>query len=168
MPRSRSCDIEFHDPALEARIQRQIRAIGAASAEKALRHLLETQEEQDRRLLGGSLRPRFCKGQLGPELFFCYSEPLLHAYALGGSTFTLRPRMFISNTRGPWRNISGPLCPSKYMGSRRVPLQHPLAQLFQRAAESLTTSLGDSSIDAYQSTVHLFLTYLLITHRSVR
>jgi hypothetical protein len=76
--------------------------------------------------------------------------------------------MFISNTRGPWHNISGPLCPSKYMGSRRVPLQHPLAQLFQRAAESLTTSLGDSSIDAYQSTVHLFLTYLSAHYPQVR
>jgi hypothetical protein len=36
---------------LEARIQRQIQAIGAASAEEALLHLLETQEEQDRWLL---------------------------------------------------------------------------------------------------------------------
>jgi integrase len=54
------------------------------------------------------------------------------------------------------------------MGSRRVPLQHPLAQLFQRAAESLTTSLGDSSIDAYQSTVHLFLTYLSAHYPQVR
>ena len=54
------------------------------------------------------------------------------------------------------------------MGSRRVPLQHPLAQLFQRAAESLTTSLGDSSIDAYQSTVHLFLGYLTAHHPQVR
>jgi site-specific recombinase XerD len=54
------------------------------------------------------------------------------------------------------------------MGSRRVPLQHPLAHLFQRAAESLTTSLGDSSIDAYQSTVHLFLTYLTAHHQQVR
>jgi site-specific recombinase XerD len=53
------------------------------------------------------------------------------------------------------------------MGSRRVPLQHPLAQLFQRTAESLTTSLGDSSIDAYQSTVHLFLTYLTAHHPQV-
>lgn len=50
------------------------------------------------------------------------------------------------------------------MGSRRVPIQHPLAQLFQRAAESLTTSLGDSSITEYQGTVHLFLTYLTAHH----
>jgi hypothetical protein len=43
--------IEIHDSALEARIQKQIQATGAASAEEALLHLLETQEEQDRWLL---------------------------------------------------------------------------------------------------------------------
>jgi hypothetical protein len=44
-------NIEIHDTALEARIQRQIQATGAASAEEALLRLLETQEEQDRWLL---------------------------------------------------------------------------------------------------------------------
>ena len=44
-------NIEIHDDALEARIQRQIQATGAASAEEALLRLLETQEEQDRWLL---------------------------------------------------------------------------------------------------------------------
>jgi hypothetical protein len=44
-------NIEIHDTAIEARIQRQIQATGAASAEEALLHLLETQEEQDRWLL---------------------------------------------------------------------------------------------------------------------
>jgi hypothetical protein len=44
-------NIEIHDPALEARIRRQIHATGAASAEEALLRLLETQEEQDRWLL---------------------------------------------------------------------------------------------------------------------
>ena len=44
-------NIEIHDTALEARIRRQIHATGAASAEEALLHLLETQEEQDRWLL---------------------------------------------------------------------------------------------------------------------
>ena len=43
--------IEIHDPAIEARIQKQIEAIGAETAEEALLHLLETQEEQDRWLL---------------------------------------------------------------------------------------------------------------------
>jgi hypothetical protein len=36
---------------LEARIQKQIQATGAASAEEALLRLLDTQEEQDRWLL---------------------------------------------------------------------------------------------------------------------
>jgi predicted transcriptional regulator len=40
--------IEIHDAALEARIPKQIHATGSASAEEALLHLLETQEEQDR------------------------------------------------------------------------------------------------------------------------
>lgn len=44
--------IEIHDAALEARLQRQIHATGSASAEEALLHLLETQEEQDRWLMG--------------------------------------------------------------------------------------------------------------------
>jgi hypothetical protein len=43
--------IEIHDTALVARIQKQIHATGAASAEEALLRLLETQEEQDRWLL---------------------------------------------------------------------------------------------------------------------
>ena len=42
-----------------------------------------------------------------------------------------------------------------------------MAQQFQRAAESLTTSLGDSSIAEYQGTVHLFLTYLAAHHPQV-
>jgi hypothetical protein len=44
-------NIEIHDTALEARIQKQMQTTGAANAEEALRHLLETQEEQDRWLL---------------------------------------------------------------------------------------------------------------------
>ncbi len=44
-------NIEITDRALEARIQKQIHAMGAASAEEALLRLLETQEEQDRWLL---------------------------------------------------------------------------------------------------------------------
>ena len=44
-------NIEIHDTALEARIEKQIRATGAASVEEALLRLLETQEEQDRWLL---------------------------------------------------------------------------------------------------------------------
>ncbi len=44
-------NIEIHDTALEARIQKQIQATGSGSVEEALIRLLETQEEQDRWLL---------------------------------------------------------------------------------------------------------------------
>ncbi len=40
--------IEILDAAVEATIRKQIHATGSASAEEALLHLLETQEEQDR------------------------------------------------------------------------------------------------------------------------
>ena len=43
--------IEIHDAALEARLQRQMQATGAASVEEALTHLLDTQQELDRWLL---------------------------------------------------------------------------------------------------------------------
>jgi hypothetical protein len=45
---NRVMNIEIRDAALEARIQRQIRATGAASVEEVLLRWLETQEEQDR------------------------------------------------------------------------------------------------------------------------
>ena len=44
-------NIEIHDTALEARIQKQLQATGSASVEEVLLRLLETQEEQDRWLL---------------------------------------------------------------------------------------------------------------------
>ena len=43
--------IQIHDPALEARIKKQIEVTAAASVEEVLNRLLETQEEQDRWLL---------------------------------------------------------------------------------------------------------------------
>lgn len=43
--------IKIHDAALEARILKQIRSTGADSAEEAILHILETQEEQDRWLM---------------------------------------------------------------------------------------------------------------------
>jgi hypothetical protein len=43
--------IEIHDPALEARLQKQMEATGAASPEEALGRLLDTQQELDRWLL---------------------------------------------------------------------------------------------------------------------
>ena len=44
-------NIEIHDAALEARLQKQLQATGSASVEEVLPRLLETQEEQDRWLL---------------------------------------------------------------------------------------------------------------------
>jgi len=44
-------NIEIHDAALEARIQKQIEATGSGSVEEVLHRLLETKEEQDRWLL---------------------------------------------------------------------------------------------------------------------
>jgi hypothetical protein len=41
-------NIEIRNSALEARIQRQLQATGAATVEEVLLRLLETQEEQDR------------------------------------------------------------------------------------------------------------------------
>jgi hypothetical protein len=44
-------NIEIHDAALEARIQKLLRASGSSSVEEVLLRLVETQEEQDRWLL---------------------------------------------------------------------------------------------------------------------
>ena len=44
-------NIEIHDAALAARIQKQIQATGSGSIEEVLHRLLETKEEQDRWLL---------------------------------------------------------------------------------------------------------------------
>jgi hypothetical protein len=44
-------NIEIHDAALEARIQKLLEATGSGSFEEVLLRLLETQEEQDRWLL---------------------------------------------------------------------------------------------------------------------
>ncbi|HUA01922.1 MAG TPA: hypothetical protein VMB02_16415 [Candidatus Aquilonibacter sp.] len=40
--------IEIRDPAIEARLRKQVQATGADSVEETLARLLETQEEQDR------------------------------------------------------------------------------------------------------------------------
>ena len=44
-------NIEIHNAALEARLQKQLQATGSASVEEVLLRLLETQEEQDHWLL---------------------------------------------------------------------------------------------------------------------
>ena len=50
------------------------------------------------------------------------------------------------------------------MRLRIPPSRHPLAALFQRAAESLTTSLGKDSAHYYQCTARHFLNYLDAQH----
>ena len=44
-------NIEIHNEAFEARIQKQLQVTGSGSVEEVLLRLLETQEEQDRWLL---------------------------------------------------------------------------------------------------------------------
>jgi hypothetical protein len=44
-------NIEIHDAALEARIQKLLQVTGSSSIEEVLLRLVETQEEQDRWLL---------------------------------------------------------------------------------------------------------------------
>jgi hypothetical protein len=44
-------NIEIHDAALEARMQKLLQATGSSSVEEVLLRLVETQEEQDRWLL---------------------------------------------------------------------------------------------------------------------
>jgi integrase len=44
--------------------------------------------------------------------------------------------------------------------NRRPPIQHPLAGLFQRAAQSLTTSLNHEAIRFYQGTIRNFLDFV--------
>ena len=41
-------NIEIHDAALAARIEKQLQATGSNNVEEVLHHLLETKEEQDR------------------------------------------------------------------------------------------------------------------------
>src|SRR5215470_13652982 len=50
---------------------------------------------------------------------------------------------------------------------RTAPLLHPLAPLFERSAESLTTALGDASARAYLATYRNFLRYLIDHHPEV-
>jgi integrase len=55
------------------------------------------------------------------------------------------------------------------MKRKRLPLPtHPLTKFFRPAAESVTTSLGDSSVTSYRATVRLFLTYLGAHYPAVR
>jgi integrase len=54
------------------------------------------------------------------------------------------------------------------MKSKHLPLPtHPLTKFFEPAVESVTTSLGDSSVTSYRTTVRSFLTYLGAQHSEV-
>jgi site-specific recombinase XerD len=50
----------------------------------------------------------------------------------------------------------------------RRPLHHPLAKIFLRSVESLTTSLGDASLRDYLATIRRFLDYLGANYPEVR
>ncbi len=52
--------------------------------------------------------------------------------------------------------------------ARRPPLQHPLADLFERSVTSLGAALNPDTIRHYRGTVRNFLTYLAANHPSVR
>ena len=46
------------------------------------------------------------------------------------------------------------------MSRRRLPLRHPLAEVFFAAIESVTTSMSDSSKGRYRTTTEYFLRFL--------
>jgi len=50
----------------------------------------------------------------------------------------------------------------------RRPLHHPLEPCFEHATASLTASLGDGSVRAYQATFRSFLRYLAARHPKIR
>lgn len=51
--------------------------------------------------------------------------------------------------------------------SRRDPLQHPLAHLFERAVDSLGAALAPDSVRQYRGTARNFLTYLGTDHPEI-
>ncbi len=50
----------------------------------------------------------------------------------------------------------------------RLPLVHPLAEVFFRAVQSVTTSMSDSSKGHYRTTTEYFLRYLGEHHPGIR
>jgi hypothetical protein len=75
-------NIEIHDAALEARIQKQLQATGSSSVEEVLLLLLETQEEQDRWLLenGDAINAKIRRGTAQLERGMGISGDRLDAY----------------------------------------------------------------------------------------
>jgi len=51
---------------------------------------------------------------------------------------------------------------------RRLPLEHPLADVFFAVIQSVTTSLSDSSKSSYRTNAEYFLRYLGEHHPGVR
>jgi len=74
--------IEIRDPALQARIQEQLKSSGSSDMEDVLRHLLETQEEQDRWLLEnkGAIQARIDLGIQQLDAGLGISEDELETY----------------------------------------------------------------------------------------
>jgi len=54
------------------------------------------------------------------------------------------------------------------MSRRRLPLDHPLAEVFFAAIESVTTSMSGSSKSRYRTTMEYFLRFLGKHHPPVR
>ena len=54
------------------------------------------------------------------------------------------------------------------MSRRRLPLDHPLAEVFFAAIESVTTSMSGSSKGRYRTTMEYFLRFLGKHHPPVR
>lgn len=52
--------------------------------------------------------------------------------------------------------------------TRRPPLRHPLAPLFNRAVDSICAALGPSSLSYYQLIMRNFLSYLGAAHRELK
>ena len=51
---------------------------------------------------------------------------------------------------------------------RRPPLHHPLAPVFERAVDSISTALNPDTTRRYRGTVHNFLSYLAVHHPQIR
>src|SRR4029453_3316351 len=66
---------------------------------------------------------------------------------------------------GPWPPRSAVSLRSNH--EAKTYLDHPLSQLFERSAESLTTGLGDASQRRYLATWRGFLRYLQAYHPDV-
>jgi hypothetical protein len=51
---------------------------------------------------------------------------------------------------------------------RRAPLHHPLAPVFERAVDSISTALSPDTARHYRGTVRNFLSYLAVHHPEIK